>query len=427
VAETIQESEMNPEKKYFEIDPLGQEESGLWKFVASPMFVVSFALFLAALSVGLTPLVSTKPVLRDLMLNLVQNQKIYCYNLGYVVFAAILYGLGGYGLLTLGQVAVYAGMGFFAYLLLKSALPGEKITPVVGACLVLVYPENWLNIHRIVETNFSILLCLVFIYFLLPRVQLKMTMASSAVFGMVCAWMLLTRTNLVMVMPLAAPWALKSAKNTAMAAVMGLAVLTLVPGWATGTFYPTPGEGPWSFFGGANPSTKESLLKYLNGEPLSMNRLQSMGVDTSKISIENAYNPDKELKSTLNHAAMAWIGAHPFEYLELIPIKFWTLVRPDYRNPSRLVGWKASLYFCVQTFLAFIFPLWLVLKLISKDGFRGPLGVAPFAVLFCVPFLLTESDPRYIQPMDVFFLLEMVIYGFRRFEKLKRGDDFGRV
>ena len=152
-----------------------------------------------------------------------------------------------------------------------------------------------------------------------------------------------------------------------------------------------------------------------------------MGIDPSQFPIDEQLNPDQNFKSKLKQAAWAWIKDHPFEYLELIPIKFWTLVRPDYREDSQFNGSKALFYGAIQTAIALIFPFWIFLKWISKDDFWGPLGVAPFALLFSVPFLLTEADPRYMQPIHALCLLEITFFLRGLFvlsEKIEKNREF---
>jgi hypothetical protein len=392
-----------------------EKENGVNGFLKSRWFVLAFSSLMAFLSICLTQQSVPKPALMLLIQDLVDHQKIHCYDLGYTVYSAFFYRFGGNEGLVLGQALLYLLIGMAAYAILFEILGKGSYGPTVGACLVLIYPETWLNVHRIVETNLVILLCLVFVFFLLPQVQARLSLTQAVIIGFVSALMILSRPNLILVIPLLLLPMSKSIKNILVAAAAGLMVLTLVPGLTTGTFYPTPKEGKITFFHGTNPHSKESLLKYYNAEPLafSPDNLKAMKMDPSMIPNDSAMDvPSDKFNEIITRFSIDWAKAHPLDYLELIPVKLWTLIRPDLRGAERLGGWKYWVVALVQIAMALPFPLWLVCKFAFKDSFFGSLGAAPFSILYSIPFLLTNADPRYRVPLDALFLIEIVVFFF---------------
>jgi hypothetical protein len=387
-------------------------------FLKSPWFVILFSSVMAFLSVHLTELGVPKPTIYLLVQNLAHFQKIHCYDLGYTVYSTFFYLLGGTQGLIIGQTITYLLIGITAYSILNKIIGRESFAPTLGACLVLIYPETWLNVNRIVETNLVILLTLGFLYFLLEKPQAEFSFIQSGMIGFISAYMILTRPNLVVVLPLLMIPMSKSIKNILVAAAVGLAVLTIIPGFTTGTFYPTPQEGKLTFFHGANPYSKESLLKYYNAEQLSANpdlykAFYAMGLEPWMApKTSGGEIPDKKFSEIVFQYSINWIKAHPFEYLELIPIKLWTMVRPDFRGADRKSGRSRLVIMWVQILMSLILPCWLIWKIASKDSFFGPLGAAPFSLLYIIPFLLTNAEPRYRTPLDTLFLLEIVVFAF---------------
>jgi hypothetical protein len=382
----------------------------------SPWLVVVFSSVMALLSVVLTSPGIPKPALMWLIQNLARHEKIHCYDLGYTFLSSFFYRWAGMDGLFCEQAFNYVLIGVVSYLILRKILGHGSYGPALGACLVLIYPETWLNVHRVVETNLVILLSLAFLYFLLPPVQSGWALAQAVMIGFISAYMILSRPNLILVLPLLLVPMSKSIKNTLAAAAMGLGVLTIVPGLASGIFYPTPQEGKITFFHGANPHSKESLLKYYNAEPLAFSKdnLEEMKMDPSIVPQDSGMDVPSELfNQKVTRFSIHWIKTHPFEYLELIPIKFWTIVRPDFRYANNCTGWKYLVIALAQIAMALIFPFWLVCKWVFRDGFYGSIGAAPFSILYLIPFLLTNADPRYRIPLDALFLLETVVFAFR--------------
>jgi hypothetical protein len=381
-------------------------------FLQTPWFILVFSGVLAILCLSLTHLSMPKPALMALTLDLVHHQKVPCFDLGYVVYSALFFGMGGNLGLLIGQAIVYILIGIVSYFILGKCIGGKSYLPTIGACLILIYPPVWLNIHRIVDTNMAIALILVFIYFLLPKCLSQTSPTKAALFGVICAYMILTRSNLVFVLPLGVIPMLKSIKNAMVITVTGLIVLILISNITTNSFYPKPREGVYSFFTGANSHTKETLLKYLTTEPVSPEVFREAQIDQTKFPNDAVLVQDEQAKSKMLQYSLNWIENHPLDYLGLIPIKFWTLMRPDFRGAERHVGWKAIAVGLVQLSMALIFPFWLIAKFIVKDRFYGPLGVAPLAILYAIPMLLTVADPRHRQLLDVLFLLEIIVFCF---------------
>jgi len=380
-------------------------------FFQTTWFILIFSGVLAILCLCLTRFSMPKPALMALTLDLVHHQKVPCFDLGYVAYSALFYGFGGHSGLLVGQVIIYMLTGLTSYFTLRSCI-GSGYWPAIGACLILIYPPLWLNIHRVVDTNIGVALFLGFVYFLVPGNLSQSPPAKAALFGFICAYMILTRANLVLVLPLGLMPMLKSVKNAVVAVITGLVVLILVPGVTTGFFYPKPQEGIYSFFTGANPHTKETLLKYLTTEPVSPDVFQEAQIDQTKFPNDAVLVQDEQTKSKMLQYSLNWVKNHPLDYLELMPIKFWTLMRPDIRGAERQVGWKAVVVDSVQCAMALIFPLWLAAKLLVKDRFYGPLAAAPLAILYVIPMLLTVADPRHRQLLDVLFLLEIIVFSF---------------
>jgi hypothetical protein len=165
-----------------------------------------------------------------------------------------------------------------------------------------------------------------------------------------------------------------------------------------------PNNGAYNLYAGTNPFTREYLLAHLNAELSLLPALKHQDLACEAADLHDFQGRD--WKPVFYRLARDYAASHPGEVAKLVLVKFWTLFRPDYR----LVGQKALPYRLLsgslQTLMAWIGPVW-VMHLLLCIWKRKPLErwSMIIVVLYCLPFLLTNADPRFRLPLDAIFIL----------------------
>lgn len=161
----------------------------------------------------------------------------------------------------------------------------------------------------------------------------------------------------------------------------------------------TPHNGPYNLFAGHNQFTRVSLLSALNAEPSLMPALKADGHAMS-----DAETHHKAAMPVLNKLAVQYAWTHPKEEIVLPAVKLLTLLRPD----SKVHGLHDT-QGKVKALLALAVPFWLVVLLWRRRQLDAADRLLVLtAVCYVLPFLLTNSDPRFRTPLDLMLLTHSV-------------------
>ncbi|GEM_PF-1974212 len=325
--------------------------------------------------------------------------------IAYSLFLAAALKAGGHTAIFISQAGLYLATVFLSFCLLKE-LKADVIWTMAGALLVACHPYLVVNIKRIVENNLAVPFLVLFVLILHRLKSGKICYGSAVFFGVCLGLMLLIRANFLMVLPLYWLTLLKDSPFSFRKKI-GLSLLTCavfigtlytVTVGVTGHFFILPGEGGYNFFAGANPFTAEHILGEYHSEFSMAPALKFYGIE----------KPSDEIYRQL---ALRFVTEHPLEYVRLVFLRFFALIRPDYRllGISETVS-SPQLLVVAQTFLAAPFYFWLIVKTLTFRNVPKAEDSRIFLInaLYAVPFLLIMADPRYRLPMDVLFLLDSV-------------------
>ena len=158
-----------------------------------------------------------------------------------------------------------------------------------------------------------------------------------------------------------------------------------------------PRNGPYNLYAGHNSRTLQTLLVDLNAEP---SLVAGFAADRPAGSDPDPYAATNG--PWFSSQSLVFARTHPQTELELIPVKLFTLFRPDtkvHALASPLGLTRALLALPVFLLLA----TWLLpprLHLSSPDHL-----LLFFECAYVLPFLLTNSDPRFRTPLDMLLLL----------------------
>jgi hypothetical protein len=305
------------------------------------------------------------------------------------------------------QVMLHVAIAVTLYACLRawSVLPRRAL---VVALLLQLHPELLFSVNKIWDVAYStelfllLLLCMVMLCRKGPSIGLLLGTGVSFGLG------LFERPNfLLLALPLAvALWAgMRSSRRPQLSWPVAMAT-PVVSGVASFVvcsliaFHSVdlPHNGPYNFFAGHNQFSREMLLTRLNGEP---SILPSARADGYPLSEEQAHaNETGPLFTTL---ANDFIRSHPKEEIILPWVKLWTLLRPDTKAHTL---WSVQGIF--KALLALVIPVWLVLLILRRKSLDLTHGIFILtAVVYVVPFLLTNADPRFRTPLDFLALVQI--------------------
>jgi len=174
---------------------------------------------------------------------------------------------------------------------------------------------------------------------------------------------------------------------------VGSGVSAFLYRFSHGAFY-WPQNGAYNFFAGANDFTGESLKSHLNAEPSISLALEKLGIQSD---VSYLINP-KSQKLFIDQG-LSFIQSHPWRWsIDYCALKFFTMLRPDTKlNP--IFSRKGLARAFVSSALIF----WLfMLYLRKRSRWRNFDSITLLLiVVYSIPFLLTNSDPRFGLPLNL--------------------------
>ena len=350
--------------------------------------------------------------------------------IAYPLLIAPAYRVGGiHGIIALQtalQIVLVATCFFFLLQLDVSAR-----TAFFGSLPVALHPELLASITRSWDVALSTFLLVLLVLLLLRMEIIGPSLNVSLVCGVVFGAAVFCRPNYVLI-AVALLYALSSEGKPqhGLASISSIqkkmtfrtGILTLVvfaaSGISTYIFLGTvghgspffPHNGSYNLFAGNNPYSASAFLANFNGE-LSINsayRAQHPELSPSDPSPDFR---DPSLSNFYLRSSVGYARHHPVDEVKLIGVKLFTFFRPRIRiHPLHVVEGV------VKCFLAL--PVVFFLFLLMLPG-RAPLDRVDRLLLivyaaYILPFLLTNSDPRFRIPLDVLLLLHSIrLFAFR--------------
>jgi len=276
-----------------------------------------------------------------------------------------------------------------------------------AALAAAIYPRLAEGVTKVWDVELAVLLMVLLMFctvsLLRHGLQPSRVFTLAVVFGLSIA----QRSNLLMLFPLPLYFCFMSAgtwrrKMSALVfgGVLSVLVLVAVNTLAHGSFFLSQ-NGPYNFVQGHNEFSSEVMLRESTSEPSVQLILSADGMAP----VDEADEGDPTLQRYFVKRAFAYMRAHPMEEVKLIPVKIWTVFRPDVRL-HRGLSPSSALIVC----MSLILPAWLLvlLRKYARTGFDSLdwTFIAAFA-LYVLPFLLTACDPRHQIPIEICLLSHM--------------------
>jgi hypothetical protein len=174
-----------------------------------------------------------------------------------------------------------------------------------------------------------------------------------------------------------------------------------------------PEYGFYTLFVGNNPYSIDFYLKYLDGEqsiPLAFKHYNQ----TEALLLNDFYNfnPNKYLMLVLK-----FFIENPVQAIATFFIKFYVFFGPNLVLATTLLK-KIIQVLLISPFFIWVYFIYRVS--INNNSFKKILIPIIFVTLYIIPFLITNSTPRYRMPiLDVFFILHVIyIYKNKKFFRI---------
>ena len=363
---------------------------------------------------------------------------------GYPIFLAMAFSvgqmlhIGQHGGLYVLNVVLSSGL----LLLIRHFLRQENVSDRVAslsALFICVYPELVHNLSKISDTNITAVLLFWVTVCAMTLLQ-KQTMIAAVWFGIALGAATLVRPNLILLgaLLLVCAGSLRRLATWKLAAVAGCTAVLLFVGATTAVhgrpFFPQ--NGPYNMFAGSNPRSANALLTHQNAEVSILPALNDLGI----VAVMNWNVPSEQpgihdardlvYAPLYSRETKRFILQHPGQMASLSVLKLWTFLAPEtnrYNFHSRMtpsvIAWLA-----LKCASALIVPLWCCLLIVQK---RKGLGMAnkiviATTVLYTLPFVIVNSDPRFRAPLAVLLLADCVriAYGLLRSRGGQQTSDY---
>jgi hypothetical protein len=329
--------------------------------------------------------------------------------LAYPLLAGAAFRVGhNHGILAM-QILMHLAMVLMAYLILRE-LRVAPLRSALGGLLVALSPDLLLAITKVWDFALSsfvlllLVLCALHIWNRKGFSGWALTIASGAACGIAIA----SRANLILLVPLLLAiffLAGRTAPKPTVATGAIVFLLVVAAGFAGvaiashGSFF-WPHNGPYNLYAGHNPYTVEQMLDRENGE---YSIRPAITPTHPGISLEDTYS--ENLEPFYMQQVKAFAVHNPATEIKLLGVKLFTLLRPDTKvQPLHSGGGK------VKALLALPVPIFLVMLLLTGRKALLPTDwlLIAMEILYVIPFLISNSDPRFRTPLDCVVLLHSV-------------------
>jgi len=281
------------------------------------------------------------------------------------------------------------------------AAVGRRIMVVAAGAAALLSPYGLVNLVRVNDNGVNVLLTFT-LCLLVYQVASRHGHRAIPALGLLIGAMIFVRPNCISLMPVVVAAGYLSPSRLAgmtgavtvifTSAASYLACALLATGSAT--FWPS--NGPYNLFAGNNPAAFTAIMNDYNGEPSLPAGLAWCGV----VSAPRAVPSDSYVE-----CSRRYLQADPAGALTLAGYKAYNMLfRPNLRLADSVVdvvAQAASLFLPLLWWGASL-AVWVTRRRVM-DWRAGAI-----VVLFALPFALTNSDPRFRQPLEPVYALSLM-------------------
>ena len=327
---------------------------------------------------------------------------------GYSLLLAWSIKLDGLAGIIILQSIIYVATVMIAWWILfgrsKRRLPNNSLLWSLAMLIaVALHPYMLIDTHRIDDNAFNVLFILILASWMQNKFNFQ-NQGAALLLGAALGFFTVFRPNApifaVFLVPTLLTHDSQITRERALiyllsVAVAAIAVYCSIVFAATGTPFFWPATGPYNLFAGNNFYSFNSLIDRFNAEesiPLALDKL--------------GFGKDVDVHTFPPHVysvqAYQFIIHHVLGFIALCFTKLLVLFAP------RITRYGNALYLSAQLALCLPVLIWSSRLVIAwREGMRADcFRRAMFVTLFILPFLVTNSDPHYRVPLDIWMLID---------------------
>jgi hypothetical protein len=336
--------------------------------------------------------------------------------LAYPLFLGSVYRLAGVPGCIVLQGVLQVGIAAVCFLFLRM-LGVSPLWSMLGSLPVGLHPDLLSSVCKGWDVGLAtfLFLLLVVLAFEVSRAGLPSLVWLSAGLGVVSGAAIFCRPNYAFLLPVVFVefWKRRSSvplgslcRAIAISTGLGCATFALLGVASHGSVF-FPRNGPYNLYAGHNPRTLSMLLTRLNAETSLVETYFEAhpGNDLTVL-----YDP--QLGPYYVRQTILFAREHPGTELALIPAKLFTLFRPDTRNHALLS--LDGIAKCITALPVFLVAGMLILARRGRTLQAYDMFLMAIEVAYILPFLITNSDPRFRIPLDVLLIVHFTSLLYRR-------------
>lgn len=281
------------------------------------------------------------------------------------------------------------------------AMTAHRVMVIIAGAAALLSPYGLVNLVRVNDNGVNVLLTFT-LSLLIYRAASRPGHRAIPALGLLMGVMTFVRPNCLALMPVVvaagvlSPSRLTGMHAAATMAATGAASYLACALLATGTATFWPANGPYNLFAGNNPAASTAIMHDYNAEPSLPAGLAWCGVTSAPRSVP----PDRYLECTRRYLQVDPAGA-----LTLAGYKAYNLLwRPNLRLADSFVDVTAQAVSLILPLLWWGASVTVWVRRRQVMDWRA----AAIVVLFALPFVLTNSDPRFRQPLEPVYALSLM-------------------
>jgi|GEM_PF-1925479 len=344
--------------------------------------------------------------------------------IGYPLWIAWTFSLGSHWgtwgsqhAFELMNVVMLLVLFMFLRTLMQRFSPNRFAT--IASLIIVIRPEMLHNLSKVSDANITTMFLVVLMY-CADWLKKSTSVLSALSFGLVYGLGVLVRPNFgiaifILVWSL---WKLpfvSQLKLVLLSTIMSISIFAAITAGIHGQpFFPQ--NGPYNMFAGANSYTGAALYEFGNAEPSIPRAMHDLGfncsVDWVRPSDITGVNDCRDLRYKAIYQQQIWrfLITSPGSVIKLDFEKTLNFLRPEtnrfkFDGPFNRITVPWLLARLVD---AMIVPLWIAMLFWAKrNAWQMDWLLVVLAILYVLPFVLTNSDPRFRWPLIVLVLADM--------------------
>lgn len=309
---------------------------------------------------------------------------------------------------------------------------GGSLGAMMAGSVGALNPQIFLSVNRCTDTLVAVLFLLAVVYSFLYMGRSTPRALTWTVFGLISGFACSVRPNMFVLVLLLLLLSIRSqvAKLrwrcvTFGCFAAGVAVLTvgIISSIVNGTYVIVPDNGAYNLFAGSNAYSARYLRTRLNAEDSIPIALSALGYDGWANANDLNRVSTRSTAVLYRTLSLDYLKSSPGCIPKLIALKLAVLLSPDYRREK--ASRTGRIAFAAKILCAAPPVVWLcAIAAWHRNATQSTVAVTLIALAYIIPFLITNSDPRFRVPLDCILVAHAAALMSIRLREVRATGDF---